>query len=250
MSNGNKLLLGLTAFAFLLYSPFPYAAEEETLNPLTAQAISENDEATLELTDVPHLVQTPEPTCESTEAIPEEGDSPAAPESTDAADVFTPEATIVPNEPPELSPTETAPVDEELPMEAILPENTDESNQTGSIIVHIPSTIAITRESAQGHGFDISVSGFDTLSAAMMLEICVSSQNGFSLAGEDGSIAYELRCGTNGTALENGGVLACFSADGAQQMVLSVAGEFPQSGRYADRLTFTFRTIRSENEDA
>lgn len=243
MANVNKLLLGLTAFAFLLYSPFPYAAEEETLNTPTAQALVEDGGVAPtgspfpEAMDAPEITpevqptQTPETIAECSDTAPEESNSPepmepanvptpetgiesdATLEPTDAADVPTPEATVVtvaPDATLEPSPTETVPNNENLAMEADLTEDADESTETGSIIAYIPSTIDLSRESAQGHAFNISVSGFDTLSAAMMLEISVSSQNGFSLAGEDGSIAYELRCGANGAALENGSVFARF----------------------------------------
>lgn len=108
-----------------------------------------------------------------------------------------------------------------------------------SIFITIPPTVELSRETASAHRFSISVNGLSDGSGERLVEVYVSSKNGFSLIGERTSLAYELYCGERGSMLKNGDKVGAFSADGQCELHLRIAEPLPQSGYYTDTLTFT-----------
>lgn len=119
-----------------------------------------------------------------------------------------------------------------------------------SIFITIPPTVELSRETANAHRFSISVNGLSDGSGEKLVEVYVSSKNGFSLIGERTSLAYELYCGEHGSMLKNGDKVGAFSADGQCELQMRIAEALPQSGYYTDTLTFTINVVRGEDSDA
>lgn len=125
---------------------------------------------------------------------------------------------------------------------------TKETAQTEERVarVRIPSEINLSADPSAPCRFDLAASGMD---GSSVIEVSVSSQNGFAVVCGEASLTYQLLAGESRELLQNGSIAARFTSDGAQTLEAALTGKPVQAGRYSDVLTFTVRIKGGESSE-